>query len=263
MLPPMAPLTLFSTALLMAAPVAPWLVLPFLTLLALVAAGPLLIPTFWDRHHKAVAVGLGLAMAAWYLGIRHESGTVAATTAEYLAFATTIGCLYVVGGTFYVAVNVRATPGRNVLLLAAGAALASLIGTTGAAVLLIRPLLRLNGSRTQPYHVAFFIFIVANAGGLLTPLGDPPLLLGYLRGVPFGWPLAHLWPYWLLTNGALLLIFWLRDRRNPQPGGLSRSEEVRVRIISAKRELDAASSSCCPERGLRLRPGRSRREKAG
>ena len=211
-------------------PVAPWLVVPFLTLLALVAAGPLLIPTFWDRHHKAVAVGLGLAVAAWYLGIRHEGAVVAATLAEYLAFATTLGCLYVVGGTFYVAVNVKATPGRNVALLAVGAVLASLIGTTGAAVLLIRPLLRLNGRRTQPYHVAFFIFIVANSGGLLTPLGDPPLLLGYLRGVPFNWPFRHLWPYWLLANGALLGIFWLRDRRNRQPGGLSAGEEVRVRV---------------------------------
>ncbi|MBC7446904.1 MAG: sodium:proton antiporter [Hymenobacteraceae bacterium] len=208
--------------------VQPWLLLPFLALLLLVAVGPMVLPTLWERHHQTVAIGLGVLMAGWYLGVRGEVATVAATLAEYDAFATTLGCLYVVGGTFYVSVNVRATPGRNVALLAVGAGLASLIGTTGAAILLIRPLLRLNGSRTQPYHVAFFIFIVANAGGLLTPLGDPPLLLGYLRGVPFDWTTRHLWPYWLLANGALLGLFWLRDRLNKRPGGFSAAEEARV-----------------------------------
>lgn len=219
---------LLLTPLLTATPVPLGLLVPFLTLLALVAVGPMLVPTFWERHHKAVAIGLGLGMAMWYVAGRGEAATVAATLAEYAAFATTLGCLYVVGGTFYVGINVQATPGRNVALLAVGAALASLIGTTGAAVLLIRPLLRLNGRRTEPYHVAFFIFIVANAGGLLTPLGDPPLLLGYLRGVPFGWTARYLWPYWLLANGALLTIFWLRDRLNHRRGGLSAAEEARI-----------------------------------
>ena len=220
--------TLFLSVSGPVAPVQPWLAIPFVTLLALVAAGPVVLTAFWERHHKAVAVGLGLLLAVWYLLVRQEAAVVAATVAEYAAFACTLGSLYVVGGTFYVSVNVQASPARNVALLATGAALASLIGTTGAAVLLIRPLLRLNGSRTQPYHVVFFIFIVANAGGLLTPLGDPPLLLGYLRGVPFSWTLTHLWPYWLLTNAALLVIFWFRDRRNHQPGGLSAAEERRI-----------------------------------
>ncbi len=220
-----------------AAPVPLWLTGPFFLLLTLVAAGPMVLPTFWSRHHEAVAIGLGLVVGGWYLGIRQEAATVAATLAEYAAFATTLACLYVVGGTFYVGANVRATPGRNVGLLAVGAVLASLIGTTGAAVLLIRPLLRLNGSRTQPYHVAFFIFIIANAGGLLTPLGDPPLLLGYLRGVPFGWTLQHLWPYWLLANGALLGLFWLRDRRNSLRGGFSAAEETRVRAPGGQAPL--------------------------
>lgn len=233
---PLPSVVLFS-ALTAAAPPSVALLLPFLTLLALVASGPMLLPAFWERHHKAVAVGLGLAVAAWYLAVRRDGVTVVAALAEYTAFATTLGCLYVVGGTLYVRVNVRPTPARNVALLAVGAVLASLIGTTGAAVLLIRPLLRLNGRRTQPYHVVFFIFIVANAGGLLSPLGDPPLLLGYLRGVPFGWTLTHLWPYWLFANGALLGLFWLRDRRNRAPGGLSPAEETRIRAAGGQRAI--------------------------
>ena len=103
------------------------------------------------------------------------------------------------------------TPGLNAGLLATGAVLASIIGTTGASMLLIRPLLRANSVRRRKAHVfVFFIFVVSNAGGLLTPLGDPPLFLGFLRGVPFLWTL-RLWPHWLFVNGALLVVFYFVD----------------------------------------------------
>lgn len=222
---------MLSSNLLLAAVVAPvpgWLLIPFFGLLAAVALGPLFFAAFWNRFHRHVAVGLGLAMLAWYALGRHDVATPVETLAEYASFAALLTALYVIGGTFYLNVNVVATPARNLLLLGAGAVLASLIGTTGASVLLIRPLIRLNDGRARAYQIVFFIFIVSNAGGLLTPLGDPPLFLGYLRGVPFGWMLRHLWPYWLLTNGLLLALFWWRDRREPYPGRLSRSEQRRL-----------------------------------
>lgn len=209
------------------APIPPWLVLPFFGLLSAIAVAPVLVPTFWHRHYKAIAAVLGVAMLGYYGLIRHDWHTPAETLAEYASFATLLTALYVVGGSLFVNLNVVATPGRNVALLGVGAVLAALVGTTGAAVLLIRSFIRLNDERAQAYHVAFFIFIVANAGGLLTPLGDPPLFLGYLRGVPFSWTLRTLWLPWLLTNGLLVLLFWLRDRRTPFPGRLSAAEERR------------------------------------
>ncbi|HEV7784010.1 MAG TPA: sodium:proton antiporter, partial [Thermoanaerobaculia bacterium] len=125
--------------------------------------------------------------------------------------------LYVVAGGILVDVRARATPLNNTLLLAAGAILANIVGTTGASMLLIRPFMSMNSSdrdqRLRPYHILFFIFIVSNCGGCLTPIGDPPLYLGYLKGVPFSWTLTHLWPMWLLVNSTLLAVFFLLDTR--------------------------------------------------
>ncbi|WP_460620527.1 sodium:proton antiporter [Hymenobacter tenuis] len=205
------------------------LLLPFFGLLGLIASGPLLFPKFWEHWYAHVAVGLGLLMLGYYGFIRHDWHTALETLAEYISFVVLLAALYVVGGTLYLNINVPGTPGRNVLLLATGAVLASIVGTTGASLMLIRTFIRLNDQRIRPYHIVFFIFIVSNAGGLLTPLGDPPLFIGYLRGVPFFWTSAHLLAPWLLTNGLLLLIFWLKDRRNPQPSLLSNSERRRAR----------------------------------
>ncbi|TGE10144.1 sodium:proton antiporter [Hymenobacter fodinae] len=219
-----------SALLLTAATAPPWpLLLPFFTLLGLIAVGPLLFPEFWEKRYAYVAVGLGGLMLLYYGLVLHDWHTAAETLAEYFSFVTLLTALFVVGGTMYLNINLAGTPRRNVLLLAIGAVLASLIGTTGASLLLIRPLIRLNDKRVRPYHIVFFIFLVSNAGGLLTPLGDPPLFIGFLRGVPFFWTSWHLLFPWLLTTSLLLLLFWLRDRRTPFPAPLSRSEQRRAR----------------------------------
>jgi len=188
-----------------------WSVLPFAAMLLAIAVMPLLAPHFWERNrNKALlSVALGAPMAAWMAS--RNPGVVLHTAHEYLAFILLLGALFVIAGGVVVRGTLAGTPGLNVALLGIGAVLASLIGTTGASVLLVRPLLRANSVRKRKAHVVvFFIFVVANAGGLLTPLGDPPLFLGFLRGVPFFWTL-RLFPHWLFVVGALLLLFFVVD----------------------------------------------------
>lgn len=193
-----------------------WACLPFALLLLSIATFPLIPATrhLWEKRSVqlavALALGLPVGIAMWVLG---ASQNVIHALVEYVQFIALLFSLFVVSGGIYVAGDLKAEPHVNVAFLASGAVLASLIGTTGAAMLLIRPILRTNQQRTLKVHtVIFAIFIVANCGGLLTPLGDPPLFLGMLRGVPFTWTL-HLFPAWLLVNGLLLLIYWGLDRR--------------------------------------------------
>jgi Na+/H+ antiporter NhaD/arsenite permease-like protein len=157
---------------------------------------------------------------------------------EYASFITLLFSLFVVSGGVFVAGDIQATPRNNTLFLAAGAVLASLIGTTGAAMLLVRPLLNTNRERRQKLHtLVFTILVVANCGGLLTPLGDPPLFLGLLRGVPFLWTLK-LFPEWLFVNGLLLLTYYRVDssawRREEIPDLVHDAAEVRPLAIHGK-----------------------------
>ena len=131
---------------------------------------------------------------------------------EYVSFIALVGGLFVVAGGIHIGVPGRSGPAANAGFLLAGAVLANVLGTTGAAMLLIRPWFRLNDGRVRAYHLIFFIFIVANVGGCLTPVGDPPLLLGYLQGVPFGWVAGHCWPMWAVGVGLLLAVFYGVDR---------------------------------------------------
>ena len=125
-----------------------------------------------------------------------------------------VGSLYVISGGINISVKGEATPLVNVVFLLIGAVIANVIGTTGASMLMIRPWIRMNKVRITGFHVVFFIFIVSNAGGCLTPIGDPPLFIGFLRGVPFWWVLEHAWPAWLIVVGLLLAIFLVLDTRN-------------------------------------------------
>ncbi|MEM6298083.1 MAG: sodium:proton antiporter, partial [Bacteroidota bacterium] len=134
--------------------------------------------------------------------------------AEYVQFIALVGSLYVASGGVLIKIDRRGEPYANVIILLVGAVIANFIGTTGASMLLIRPFMRLNRKRIQAYHVVFFILIVSNVGGSLTPIGDPPLFLGFLKGVPFEWTLIHNIIPWVVGVLALVTVFFFVDRRN-------------------------------------------------
>ncbi len=200
----------------------PALLVPFGLLLLMIAVMPLSgrrLHHWWEHYYPHVAVGLGALVAGVYcFGIAGGTATVGHALHEYFSFVCLIGSLFVIAGGIHLQVKGGGTPGANVAFLAAGAVLANFIGTTGASMLLIRPWLRVNRRRLQPFHVVFFIFIVSNCGGALTPIGDPPLFLGYLRGVPFFWLLGHALAPWVFVNGLVLAVFYFWDRRSRRDG---------------------------------------------
>jgi len=190
---------------------------PFAGLLLSIALVPLAAPAFWHHHYGKVAAAWALAFVLPFSAQFGPSSTlhelVHVLLGEYLPFIILLTALFVVAGGIFIRGNLRGSPGLNTGLLAIGAGLASLMGTTGASMLLIRPLIRANDNRVHKVHVVvFFIFIVSNVGGSLTPLGDPPLFLGFLKGVEFFWTVGHILPETLFTVGALLALFWLLDR---------------------------------------------------
>ncbi len=194
-----------------------WWGVPFAGLLLSIALCPLLTPIIWHRHFGKIALGWALAFllpcAALFGAGTAIGGAFHALAAEYIPFIILVTSLFVVAGGICVRGNLHGTPALNTALLAAGAALASLMGTTGASMLMIRPLIRANDNRKHAVHiVVFFIFIVANAGGSLTPLGDPPLFLGFLKGVDFFWTMKNIFPETLFLCASLLAIFYLLDR---------------------------------------------------
>jgi Na+/H+ antiporter NhaD/arsenite permease-like protein len=189
-------------------------ILPFVLLLGAMAAAPVFAPGWWLRHYAKVALGLGAVTAGYYFFALHDWHRLGAAAHEYVSFIALVGSLFVVAGGIHIGVKGEATPLKNVGFLLIGALVANVLGTTGAAMLLIRPWIRMNQYRVTAHHIVFFIFIVANVGGCLTPIGDPPLFLGYLQGVPFWWVAKNCWPMWLLGVGLLLGIFYALDRKN-------------------------------------------------
>src|SRR4051812_4505731 len=196
----------------------PW-ALPFAAMLASIATGPLLFPRFWHHHYGKIAFAWSLlalaAVAAFYGVPSAASAFLHAILAEYLSFIVLLFALYVVAGGILVTGNLRGTPLVNTAILALGTLSASVVGTTGAAMILVRPLIRANADRLNNVHVVvFFIFLVANIGGALSPLGDPPLFVGFLHGVDFFWTLQHLWFETALVAGVVLAIFVVIDIRH-------------------------------------------------
>lgn len=195
-----------------------WLSTPFALLLALIATMPLSpapVKHFWEKRYPWIAIGLGLTIVLHYLfRIPHGTYYVLHTLREYTSFICLIGSLFVISGGIQLKMRREATPLGNVGFLAVGGVLANLIGTTGASMVLIRPWIKMNKYRITAFHIVFFIFVVSNVGGCLTPVGDPPLYLGYLRGVPFFWITQHAFLPWLATLVLILGIFFVLDRRN-------------------------------------------------
>jgi Na+/H+ antiporter NhaD/arsenite permease-like protein len=187
---------------------------PFAILLLCIALMPLFAAHFWEHHYPKVAVGLGLVTSAYYAFVQKDWHPLHHAAHEYVSFMALVGSLFVISGGISIRVKGEATPFVNTLYLFIGAVLANLIGTTGASMLLIRPWIKMNKFRITHFHIVFFIFIVSNVGGCLTPIGDPPLFLGFLRGVSFFWVLQHCWQAWALAVTLLLIVFFIFDTRN-------------------------------------------------
>jgi Na+/H+ antiporter NhaD/arsenite permease-like protein len=215
----------------------PW-ALPFAGLLLTIAASPLLFPKLWHDHYGKIAA---LWAAATLIPLAIVYGLEAALAAlvyaelgEYLSFIVLLVALYTVAGGILVTGDVRGTPLGNTAMIAIGTAIASVVGTTGAAMILIRPVLRANAARSYRAHViVFFIILVANMGGALSPLGDPPLFVGFLRGVDFFWPLQHLWLQTIIVSAILLVMFFLLDaalarRENLSTAPAAKPEPLRI-----------------------------------
>ena len=189
------------------------IMLPFAVLLLSIALLPVVLKRHWERYYHLVALFLAAITTGYYLfGIRqperilHEGG-------DYIHFMALVGSLFVVAGGIHVQIRGKATPFFNCVLLFLGTIAGNVLGTMGASMLFIRPWIRVNKYRYTGLHTAFFIFLVSNLGGGLTPMG-PPLFLGYLKGVPFWWMVQHCWLAWSVALLSLLLTFYLVDRHN-------------------------------------------------
>jgi Na+/H+ antiporter NhaD/arsenite permease-like protein len=191
-----------------------WSVLPFVLLLTAIAVMPLVAAKFWHHWYPHLAIGLGLLVAGYYLvGLGQTTGLIHVAF-EYAGFISLIACLFLCSGGVVVRLGFRGEATTNLGLLLFGAVVANLIGTTGASMLLIRPFLKINQGRLRPYHLVFFIFMVSNVGGALTPIGDPPLLMGFLRGIEFFRFFELNFLPWATTLALLGAVFWLLDKRN-------------------------------------------------
>ncbi|MCX7877844.1 MAG: sodium:proton antiporter [Ignavibacteria bacterium] len=207
-------------------------ILPFILLLLSIAVLPLTAGTFWSKNYHLVSLGLAGVTSVYYLVIS-RGGDLLHSIEEYVMFISLLTALYVISGGILLDIKGIATPMRNVMFLATGAVIANLVGTTGASMLLIRPYIRTNRIRISAYHIIFFIFIVSNMGGALTPIGDPPLFLGFLKGIPFFWIIGKVFPQWLAAVVILLIVFFIIDYREfkKQP------EELEQMEIRAKEKI--------------------------
>lgn len=235
-----------SAAQIDGAALGPLWAVPFAGVLLSIALMPLLAPAFWHHHYGKIAGAWALAFmapfAVSYGAAAAGSALVHAAMAEYIPFIVLLTALYTVAGGIHIRGNFHGSPGFNCGLMGLGAVLASFMGTTGASMLLVRPLIRANDNRKHVAHVlVFFIFIVSNIGGSLTPLGDPPLFLGFLQGVSFFWTAKHLVPETVFLVVSLLAIFYVIDRYyytkegveriDPTPDSASFSIEGRINLL--------------------------------
>lgn len=191
-----------------------WAVMPFIILLGMIATGPLFYHHFWGRYYPHVSIALGLVVVAFYAFFMRDIGPIYHELMEYLSFILLLASLFVASGAILIEIDKKGTPLLNVFILAIGCVVANVIGTTGASMLLIRPFMRINHGRIKAYHIIFFIFLISNIGGALTPIGDPPLFMGFLRGIPFFWVASRMFLVWLFEIGMVLAVFFVIDTLN-------------------------------------------------
>ena len=187
--------------------------IPFAGLLLTIAVAPIFWREQWHRHAAKICTAFAAVTVSYYLIALHSGSRVLDAGFEYASFIIVVGAFFVVASGIHIRVHGRAGPGLNAAFLIAGALLANLLGTVGASMLLVRPWIALNRNRFAPFHAAFFIFVVSNIGGVLLPIG-PPLLLGFVKGVPFWWAIQRCWQPWLVILAAVIAVFWVRDRLN-------------------------------------------------
>jgi Na+/H+ antiporter NhaD/arsenite permease-like protein len=189
-----------------------WSMAPFLLMLVSIAVLPMAVPQWWDSNRNKTIVSLAMSLPVLVVILKRDPQLLFHSLLDYVSFLTLLASLFIISGGIYIKGEFAGTPLVNAIFLAIGAIFANLIGTTGASMLLIRPFLRANRLRRHRAHlIVFFIFIVSNTAGLLTPLGDPPLFLGFLRGVPFQFTLRLL-PQWAFVVGGLLVLFNIYDQ---------------------------------------------------
>src|SRR6059036_3839257 len=202
-----------------------WSLIPFVLMLVCIAVLPMAVPEWWDSNRNKTILSIAFSLPAIAVVLSCDPRLMWHSILDYFSFLTLLASVFVIAGGIYVKGEFAGTPLVNTVFLGIGAVLANVIGTTGASMVLIRPFLRANRPREHRSHlIVFFIFIVSNTAGLLTPLGDPPLFLGFLRGVPFHWTLRLL-PQWAFVVGALLILFniydeWVFTREEVEPIGL-------------------------------------------
>ena len=219
-----------------------WWIVPFVIFLLMIATGPVFYPRFWHKYFPHISIAMGGGVAVYYLFFLKHVPHVVHASVEYVQFISLLSALYFASSGIRISFNKHLIPRTNTLFLLQGAVLANFIGTTGASILLIRPFMSLNRKRIRPYHVVFFIFIVSNVGGALTPIGDPPLFLGFLKGVPFQWTLINNFVPWCFTVGLLLVVFFFIDEyhllfENKEKRGFWRcSAELFLRIGASIKE---------------------------
>lgn len=208
-------------------------ILPFIILLLSLALVPIISFKWWDKNYYYIPLGFSVITLIYLLSINRGS-LILRSLEEYIEFISILASLYIISGGIFIGIKWNSTPLTNVIFLLIGSLLSNIIGTTGASVLLIRPFIQSNKSRISVFHIIFFIFLISNIGGALTPIGDPPLFLGYLKGIPFFWIIGKLFIPWLVTMTILLVIFYILDRNNYkrlQLRGLTEnagSEKIRI-----------------------------------
>ena len=188
------------------------IILPFILLLLSIAVLPITFSEFWEKRYPVISFGLAVIVILYYLIFEGNAGKILHSLDEYISFISLLFSLYIVSGGIFIKIRGKSTPLRNSILLFIGAIISNFFGTTGASMLLIRPYIETNKYRLKPYQIIFFIFIVSNIGGSLTPVGDPPLLLGYLKGIPFLWYFLNLFHIWAFAVIILLIIFYITDK---------------------------------------------------